>query len=71
MALNLRPVVSNVTNWKKVDEGEANCAAVQHFFATHLCCTQRECAEALGLSVMAVNRHVRTIRAKWRKSDDD
>lgn len=64
--LNLRPVISKTTNWKQVEMGEANLRAVRAFFVTHLCATQRECAAALGLSLMAVNRHVRTIRDEWR-----
>ena len=48
--------------------GEENREAVRQFFADHLCCTQAECAKALGLSAMAVNRHVRAIRAEWRRT---
>jgi hypothetical protein len=65
--LNLRPVISKTTNWKQVAVGEENLVRVRQFFATYLCATQRECAAALGLSVTAVNRHVRTIRAEWKK----
>lgn len=54
-------------NHKQVKLGEDNLSAVRKYFATHLCAKQVECAEALGLSVMAVNRHVETIRAEWRK----
>lgn len=54
-------------NHKQVALGERNRAAVRAFFASHLCATQRECAEALGLADMAVNRHVRAIRLEWRK----
>lgn len=46
--------------------GDLNRAAVRRWFREHLCGTQRECAEALGLSVMAVSRHVKAIRADWR-----
>jgi len=49
--------------------GEENRDRVRQFFANHLCATQRECAEALGLSDMAVNRHVRAIRAEWRNDN--
>lgn len=49
--------------------GEANLLRVRIYFLTHLCATQRECASALGLSVMAVNRHVRRIRNEWKKAD--
>lgn len=53
-------------NHKQVKLGQENLEAVRMFFKKHLCATQRECADALGISVMAVNRHVRTIRAEWR-----
>jgi len=46
--------------------GDLNRTAVRRWFEEHLCGTQRECAAALGLSVMAVGRHVREIRAEWR-----
>lgn len=54
-------------NHKQIELGQDNLEAVEKFFRTHLCATQRECAEALSLSAMAVNRHVKTIRASWRK----
>ena len=50
--------------------GDANRAAVREFFVTHLCATQRECSKALGLSIMAVNRHVKKIRREWKNGDD-
>lgn len=53
------------SNWKQVDLGRANLAAVRQYFSSHLCATNRECAAALGLSVMAVGRHVKEIRAEW------
>lgn len=56
-------------NYLQVELGQENLDAVKKFFRTHLCATQRECAEYLGLSVMAVNRHVRTIRAEWRDKE--
>lgn len=49
-------------------EAAANYRAVHIYFSTHLCATQAECAKALGLSVMAVNRHVRAIRSAWKGS---
>ncbi len=55
-------------NWRQIDLGDANLEAVRQFFRDHLCATQIECAEALGLSTMAVNRHVRVIRSEWRKA---
>ncbi len=55
-------------NHKQVKLGEDNRDAVREWFTLHLCGTQRECAQDLGLSAMAVNRHVRAIRSEWRKS---
>lgn len=55
-----------MTTQSQLQLGRDNLAAVRAFFASHLCATQRECAQALGLSVMAVNRHVKTIREEWR-----
>ncbi len=46
--------------------GWENRERVREFFKTHLCATQTECAKALGLGLMAVNRHVRDIRSEWR-----
>lgn len=51
-------------------EGLKNLRNVRRFFEAHLCATQAECAKALGLSVMAVNRHVRAIRSEWRDSKE-
>ena len=48
--------------------GETNLEKVRKFFKTHLCATQVECAEALGLSTMAVSRHVRTLRSEWKRT---
>lgn len=56
-------------NHIQVELGESNLAAVRRWFASHLCGTQVECAKALGLSAMAVNRHVKTIRAEWREAE--
>lgn len=46
--------------------GDLNRRRVLAWYRDHLGTTQRECAEALGLSVMAVNRHVKSMRAEWR-----
>lgn len=46
--------------------GRANLAAVRIYFANHIGCTNAECAKAIGLSVMAVGRHVATLRSEWR-----
>jgi hypothetical protein len=55
-------------NWKQIELGEINLDRVRHYFQTHLCATQRECAQELNLSIMAVNRHVKTIRAEWKNN---
>lgn len=53
-------------NWRQVELGAKNRVAVRRWFETHLCGTQSECASELGLSPMAVNRHVRAIRSEWK-----
>ena len=45
--------------------GADNRAAVRALLASHLGISRREIAERLGLSPMAVTRHVATIRAEW------
>ncbi len=57
-------------NYKQVELGDKNLEAVRIFFGEHLCATQNECARVLGLSVMAVNRHVKEIRKEWRINSD-
>jgi hypothetical protein len=59
--------LSTGRNWKQIDIGQANLEAVREYFRTHLCATNRECAAALGLSVYAVGRHAKTIRAEWQQ----
>lgn len=56
-------------NWKGVEIGEKNREAVRQWLATHLGGTQAECAADLRLSPMAVNRHVKSIRAEWKRSN--
>lgn len=51
------------------DIGARNLALVREWFGQHLCGTQSECAAALGLSLVTVHRHVKTIRAGWRRAD--
>lgn len=46
-------------------EGRENLKRVRAYLATHPGAKQSDIAEALGLSVMAVNRHVKAIRAEW------
>lgn len=50
---------------------EANHKAIRAFFSSHLCATNRECAEALGLNVCVVGRHVKSIRAEWKNHNYD
>ena len=54
--------------WKGAAFAKRNCEAVRQWFVTHPGGTQTECAADLGLSVMAVNRHVKTLRREWQKS---
>lgn len=49
--------------------GRKNREAVREWFRTHLGGTQVECAADLGLSVMAVNRHVKAIRREWKRDN--
>lgn len=51
--------------------GAQNLIRVRAYFASHLGCTNVECARALGLSIMAVGRHVATLRANWQRSQRD
>ena len=50
--------------------GHENREAVRAFFADHIGCTNVECAKALGLGVMAVGRHIKTLRQEWLDKDD-
>lgn len=45
--------------------GHINREAVRMFFASHIGCTQAECAAVLGLGTMAVSRHIQTLRKEW------
>lgn len=45
--------------------GHENREAVRRYFATHIGCTNGECAAALNLSVYAVGRHIKTLRKEW------
>jgi predicted transcriptional regulator len=45
--------------------GAHNYPIVKTWFIAHPCATNREAAKALGLSVHAVGRHVKRIRAEW------
>ena len=45
--------------------GHENREAVRAYFASHIGCTNVECAKAIGLSVMAVGRHIAKLRKEW------
>ena len=45
--------------------GAANRTAVRELLQSHLGISRKEIAERLGLSTMAVTRHVAKIRAEW------
>lgn len=45
--------------------GEANTRAVLAWLLVHPGGSNRECAEAVGLTEMAIGRHVKKIRAMW------
>ncbi len=47
--------------------GAENLRRVREWLLDHPGGTQKECAKALKLSEMAVNRHFKTLRAEWRK----
>lgn len=49
--------------------GDLNRARVRRWYRDHLGGKQAECAADLGLSVMAVNRHVAQMRAEWKDAD--
>lgn len=51
---------------KQIEVGEENFRRIKKFFQQNLCATQRECADALNLSVMTVNRHTKKIREEWK-----
>ncbi|WP_298167659.1 winged helix-turn-helix domain-containing protein [Novosphingobium sp.] len=46
-------------------KGEENTQRVLAYLLAHPGCTNRECAEALGIGEMAIGRHVKKIRAMW------
>lgn len=48
-------------------DGDHNRTRVRAWFQTYPCGKQVECAAALGLTAVTVNRHVKAIRAEWRK----
>lgn len=45
--------------------GHDNREAVRTYFLAHVGVTNRECAKALGLSEIAVGRHIATLRQEW------
>ena len=49
------------------DVGKVNYATVRAWFLARPCASNREAAAALSLSIMAIGRHVKKIRAEWLK----
>lgn len=45
--------------------GRRNREAVRAYFLAHIGCSQLECAEAIGVGVFAVGRHIKRLRAEW------
>lgn len=52
-------------NHRQAKLGEDNRAAVRALLASHLGISRAEIGDLLGLSPMAVTRHVAAIRAEW------
>lgn len=50
--------------WYGAARGAENRERVRAWLSAHLGGTNRECAQALGLSEVAVGRHVRAIRSE-------
>lgn len=51
-------------------EGRENLRRVREFLLRHPGAKQVDIAKALGLSTMAVSRHVRVIRSSWEANHD-
>lgn len=47
--------------------GKANRDRVRQWLRDHLGGTRKECAEALGMNVSVVGRHVAEIRREWER----
>lgn len=41
---------------------ESNKEAIRSFFKNNPFCTQLECAKALGMNVMTVSKHIKSLR---------
>lgn len=52
-------------NSERIRLGEANRKAVRALLSSYLGISRVEIAKILGLSTMAVTRHVTAIRAEW------
>ena len=52
-------------NLKQIALGMSNRAVIKALLSSHLGISRKEIAERLGLSQMAVTRHVTAIRAEW------
>lgn len=47
--------------------GRKNTARVAVYMAAHLGATNKECAEALGMNVCVIGRHVAKLRKQWKE----
>lgn len=49
--------------------GHLNRERVRNWYRDHIGTTQAECARRLGISAMAVSRHVRALRQEWMDAE--
>lgn len=54
-------------NYRQIELGETNRANVRFALIHYPGIREKEIAELLKLSVMAVSRHVREIRKEWKQ----
>ena len=47
--------------------GDNNRDRIKTYMLEHIGATNVECSKAIGLSVMAVGRHIKGMRAEWRQ----
>ena len=47
--------------------GDNNRDRIKTYMLEHVGATNVECGRALGLSVMAVGRHIKGLKAEWRQ----
>lgn len=64
MSANIQKITAKGQHGANI--GAANFQAVRAWFLSHPCATNREAANALGLSEFAIGRHVNRIRQEWK-----